>query len=158
GNLLRFLNGDVLVQRTPAPTRISPKNGEEHDYPSIAVTRNGTVWTAWQAYQDRGDNVYARRTTDAQPAKLTTETGDIYPPSIAEDGSGGIHVVWSDRSDVDWNLKERVFANNTWSPVRTITTAATSPNMFHKLVQPAGLGPLRLIWVGYDGGQSYLYL
>ncbi len=158
GNLLRFLNGDVLVQRTPAATRISPKNDEQHDFPSIAITRNGVVWTAWQAYQDRGDNVYARRSTDAQPMKITEQKGDIYRTSIAEDASGGIHVVWSERKDLDWNLLERVYNGSTWSAVRTISSSATSPNMFHKLAPAVGSGPLRLVWVGYDAGQSYLYL
>jgi hypothetical protein len=158
GNLLRFVNGDVRVQRTPGAVRISQNKEEEHDFPSIAVTRNGVIWSAWQAYQDRGDNVYARRATDTQPMKVTEQKGDVYRTSIAEDPAGNIHVVWSERSDVDWNLKERVYSGNTWSATRTITTSATSPNMFHKLVQPAGSGPLRLIWVGYEGGQSYLYL
>ena len=158
GNLQRFLGGDVLVQRTPASVRLSPKNEEQHDFPSIAVTPNGVVWTAWQAYQDRGDNVYARRSTDAQPMKLTDTKGDIYRTSIAADSNGAIHVVWSERNDVDWNLYERVYNGNAWSPRREITTGATSPNMFHKLVPAAGTGPLRLIWVGYEGGESYLYL
>src|SRR5579871_1696079 len=105
GNLLRYLGGDVLVQRTPSAIRLSPQNQEEHDFPSIAVTRNGATWSAWQAYQDRGDNVYARRSNDRQPMKVTEQKGDIYRTSIAEDGSGGIHVVWSERSDIDWNLK-----------------------------------------------------
>src|ERR1700733_14893592 len=90
--------------------------------------------------------------------KITTQRGDIYRTSIAEDASGNIHVVWSERNDTDWNLMERVYSGDAWSPVPTISTSATSPNMFHKLVPSAGSGPLRLIWVGYDGGQSYLYL
>ena len=158
GNLLRFLGGDVLVQRTPAAVRLSPKNEEQHDFPSIAVTPEGAIWTAWQAYEDRGDNVYARRATDAQPVKLTDAKGDVYRTSIAADDRGGIHVVWSERNDVDWNLYERVYNGSAWSARREITTSATSPNMFHKLVQSPGSGPLRLVWVGYEEGQSYLYL
>jgi len=158
GNLQRFLNGDVLVQRAPAAVRLSPKTEEQHDYPSIAITRNGVVWTSWQAYQDRGDNVYARRASDAQPMKVTEQKGDIYRTSIAEDSNGNIHVVWSERNDLDWNLRERVFNGTSWSPIRTITASTTSPNMFHKLAASAGSGPLRLVWVGYEGGESYLYL
>jgi hypothetical protein len=158
GNLLRFLAGDVLVQRTPSFTRLSPKNQEEHDFPSITVTRNGVVWTAWQAYQDRGDNVYARRSTDSEPMKITAQKGDIYRTSIAEDSTGNIHVVWSERNDIDWNLLERVYNGSSWSAVRTISSAGTSPNMFHKLAPAVGSGPLHLVWVGYDAGQSYLYL
>jgi hypothetical protein len=158
GNLLRFLNGDVLVQRSAGAVRISPKNQEEHDYPSIAVTRAGVVWSAWQGYQDRGDNVYAKRSSDAEPMKVTDAKGDVYRTSVAEDGSGGVHVVWSERNDVDWNLYEKVYSGNSWGARHQITANATSPNMFHKLVPAIGNGPLRLIWVGYEGGQSYVYL
>jgi hypothetical protein len=158
GNMLRFLGGDVLVQRTPKAVRMSPQNAEEHDFPSIAVAPDGVVWMAWQAYEDRGDNVYARRVTDAQPVKVTDAKGDIYRTSIAADSNGAIHLVWSERNDIDWNLYEKVYNGSAWSARRQITTSATSPNMFHKLVPTAAGGPLRLIWVGYDGGQSYLYL
>ncbi|HEY3838072.1 MAG TPA: hypothetical protein VGL72_15935, partial [Bryobacteraceae bacterium] len=158
GNLLRFLGGDVLVQRTPSAVRLSPKNAEEHDFPSITVTRNGVVWTAWQAYQDRGDNVYARRSTDAAPMKVTEQKGDIYRTSVGEDAAGHVHVVWSERSDIDWNLRERVYDGSNWGAIRTISAGVTSPNMFHKLAPAVGGGPLNLVWVGYEGGQSYLYV
>ncbi len=64
---LSFRDGDVVVQRTPTPQQISPvpqgANPEEHDYPSICVTRKGVVWIAWQAYQNLGDQVYVRYST-----------------------------------------------------------------------------------------------
>jgi hypothetical protein len=91
GRVFWFLDGDVQVERVPTSLRISPKNAEEHDFPSIAVTRSGEVWTAWQAYQDRGDHVYVRR-QGGEPIRLTTEKGDIFRTSVAEDADGGIHV------------------------------------------------------------------
>jgi len=82
GRDLWFLDGDVQVERVPTAERVSPENAEEHDYPSIAVTRSGDVWTAWQAYQDRGDHVYARR-RGGDPVRLTTSKGDIFRTSVA---------------------------------------------------------------------------
>src|SRR5689334_7049078 len=55
GRLLSFRDGDVLVQAAPTPQHVSEANGGEHDYPSIAMTRNGAVWIAWQSYEDGGD-------------------------------------------------------------------------------------------------------
>ena len=64
GHALSFRDGDVEVERTPTPQQISPEpqgaTPEEHDYPSMCVTRKGVVWIAWQAYQNLGDKVYVR--------------------------------------------------------------------------------------------------
>jgi len=69
GHALSFRDGDVVVERTPTPQQISPvsqgANPEEHDYPSVCVTRKGVVWVAWQAYQSLGDHVYVRYSTPA---------------------------------------------------------------------------------------------
>ncbi len=154
GRDLWFLDGDVQVERVPAAVRSSPKNSEEHDFPSIAVTRTGELWTAWQAYQDRGDNVYVRR-QGAEPVRLTSAKGDIFRTSIAEDPEGRIHVVWSERLGEAWNLYERIFDGHDWSS-RAQITRGRAPNIYHKLV--AGRAALDLVWVGHEGGQSYLYL
>ena len=66
----------AVVHRTPAPERVSPPVSEspddEHDYPSITVTGDGTVWVAWQAYRrandpegkrEKGDHVWVRHST-----------------------------------------------------------------------------------------------
>ncbi|MCL4401123.1 MAG: DUF3604 domain-containing protein, partial [Acidobacteria bacterium] len=156
GQVLQYLDGDVVVERVPAADRISPETKEQHDYPSRAVTKAGVVWTAWQAYEDRGDNVYVRQ-AGAAPVKLTTGKGDVYRTAIAEDPDGRMHAVWSERKDLDWNLYERVYDGNSWGARRQITNG-NSPNMFHKLVPASAAGPLRLIWVGYEGGLSYLYV
>jgi hypothetical protein len=153
GRILRFLDNDVQVERVPTPERVSPQSAEEHDYPSITVARSGAVWTAWQAYQDRGDHVYARR-LGGDPMRLTTEKGDVFRTAVGEDGDGRIHVVWSERSSDQWNLQERIFDGRNWS-ARSQITHANAPNIFHKLV--AGPRALSLIWVGYENGESYLY-
>jgi hypothetical protein len=153
GHILEFLDRDVEVERVPTPDRVSPQNREEHDYPSIAVTRSGEVWTAWQAYQDRGDHVYARR-LGGDVMRLTAERGDVFRTSVGEDAEGRIHVAWSERRGADWNLYERIFDGRDWSSRAQITRANT-PNIFHKLV--AGPGALSLVWIGYENGESYLY-
>lgn len=154
GRLLSYLEGDVQVERVPTTTQLSPKNEEQHDYPSIAVTRKGQVWTAWQAYQDRGDNVYAG-IEGQTPTKITTEKGDIFRTSTGEDAQGRIHVVWSERHGEDWQLYERIHDGTNWSSTKQITSA-NSPNFYHKLIPSANA--LHMIWVGWENGQSYLYL
>ncbi len=161
GRLLQFRDGDVAVERVPTPVQVSPPpegpNPEEHDYPSLLVTRNGVVWIAWQAYQNNGDNVYVRHTTSAgwsEPVRLTEQRGDVFKTALGEDRDGRVWAVWSERSGEDWDLFARAFDGRDWSPRRKLTSA-NHPNFFHRLV-PGPEGALHLIWTGYEDGQSHV--
>ncbi len=162
GRRLSFNDGDILVQPTLTPQQISPPQAaaevEQHDYPSLALSKDGSVWVAWQAYRNDGDNVYVRHSIAggwSVPFRLTTQKGDVYRTAIAEDGRGRIWVVWSERANEDWNLWARVYSGETWSAPRQITSA-NSPNMFHQMIADAA-GNLHLIWTGYQDGVSHVY-
>jgi len=158
---LSFRDGDVVVERAPTPERISPAAqgpaSQEHDYPSVTVTRKGVVWLSWQAYQDLGDHVYARYSTSSgwsEPFRLTDQKGDVFGTQTGEDAHGQIWVVWSERSNEDWDLCARTFDGQKWTARRKLTSAR-HPNFFHRLVtDPAGT--LHLIWIAYQDGQSHV--
>jgi len=158
GRVLSFRDGDVLVQRAMTPEKISPDTSEEHDYPSLAVTRSGTVWLCWQAYENQGDHVYARHSAGSgwsQPARLTEQKGDVYQTAVAEDSTGRIWAIWSERAGEDWDLYARTFDGRTWTPRRKLTSAHR-PNIFHRLLSDRA-GNLHLVWIGYQDGQSHVW-
>jgi hypothetical protein len=161
GRVLWFRDGDVSVQRTPASQQISPPaegpGSEEHDYPSVVVTRKGVVWTAWQAYKDNGDHVYVRHSTASgwsEPFRLTDEKGDVFETAVAEDPQGLIWVVWSERKGEEWDLYARSYDGSAWS-ARTKLTSGNHPNIYHRLVADPS-GALHLLWTGYQDGQSHV--
>ncbi len=161
GRVLSFRDGDVAVQRTPTPQQISqPAQGphaEEHDYPSLAVTRQGVVWLSWQAYKDNGDHVYARYSTPSgwsEPFRLTDQKGDIFQTAVAEDPEGRSWVIWSERSNEDWDLYARTYDGRKWSARRKLTSG-DHPNIFHRLVADPS-GALHLVWIGHQSGQSHV--
>ena len=163
GRALSFRDGDVVVERTPTPQQISPvpqgANPEEHDYPSLCVTRQGVVWVAWQAYQNLGDQVYVRYSTPegwSEPVRLTERNGDVFHTAVGEDSGGRIWVVWSERTGEDWDLYARTFDGQKWT-ARQKLTAADHPNIFHRLVADPS-GRLHLVWIGYRDGQSHVLL
>src|SRR5689334_21509600 len=87
-HVLSFRDGDVTVQQTPTPQSVSASTEGQNDYPSLAVTRNGAVWVAWQSYKDLGDTVYVSHSTLngwAQPVRLNDNKADIFHTAVGED-------------------------------------------------------------------------
>jgi hypothetical protein len=161
GAILRFLGGDVTVERIPVSERVTPApeppGAEHHDYPDLAITSQGTVWVAWQAYKDNGDHVYVRHSIPggwSEMARLTAEKGDIFGTAVAADASGRVWVIWSERKGEDWNLYARVYDGSKWGAVRQLTFG-DSPNVCHRLIR-ARDGTLHLIWTGYRQGESHV--
>jgi hypothetical protein len=162
GRVLWFADGDAWVQQTPSARQISPPatgaGSEEHDHPSLTVTRQNVTWIAWQAYQNNGDNVYARYSTASgwsEPYRLTDEKGDIFRTALAEDSQGRIWAVWSERTGQNWDLYAKTFARGAWSARRKLTSA-NAPNTFQRLVADRA-GTLHLVWTGYQDGESHVY-
>ena len=159
GKTLRFLDGDVLVERTPSAERANEFSEAEHfDYPAVAESADGTVWMTWQGYAAQGDHVYARRKTAAgwsQTWTLTAEKTDVLRTAVALDSAGRTWAVWSERQGAQWDLYARVFAGDAWGPRRKLTEGHY-PNVFHRLARDSK-GNLHLVWVGHDGGKSYVY-
>ena len=129
GRALQFRDGDVSVERTPTVQRVSPRGGE-HDYPSVAVTRKGVLWAAWQAYEGGSDSVYVRRDW-SEPFRLAAKA-DVYRTAVAEDAKGRIWAVWAERAGEDWDLYARTYDGRAWSSRRKLTSA-DSPNISHRL-------------------------
>ncbi len=159
GRTLRFLSGDVLVQRTPSSERANELSDAEHfDYPAVARAANGDVWMSWQGYAAQGDHVYARRRTSAgwsQTWKLTDAKTDVLRTAVEIDGQGRAWAVWSERQGAEWHLYARAFQGDSWSARRKLTDAHF-PNVFHRLVRGPD-GRLHLVWIGHEYGKSYVF-
>ena len=156
GRLLVLEDGDVTVQAVPAPTRISPVSQAagaataEHDYPSLAVAADGSVWTAWQTYQNGGDRIFAAHSVASgwsAPEPLTPAGQDVYRTAVGQDLSKRVWVVWAQREGESWDLMARMNDGRGWSAVRKVTQGG-GPNFFHKLIRDRA-GNLHLVWVGH---------
>jgi hypothetical protein len=82
------------------------------------------------------------------PANLSNSTVDTTAADIAVDGSGHVHVVWSEVGEI----RHRVNTGSGWT-VPTIIAAGTLPNL------TAGPGPssLHLTFVNRFGGHDNIY-
>ncbi|HEV3202611.1 MAG TPA: hypothetical protein VGZ73_32180 [Bryobacteraceae bacterium] len=162
GRVLTFEDGDVTVQAVPAPTRVSPERPgpnavAEHDYPSLAVARDGAAWMAWQLYQDGGDRVLAAHSTAggwSAPEPLTAGGDDVFRTAIAEDARGRVWVVWSQREGEAWDLRARTYDGRSWSAPRKLTNG-NGPNFFHKVIRDRS-GNVHLVWIAHQKAESHV--
>ena len=161
GRVLEFEGGDVKVESVPAPSRVSPAPVEgkmaEHDYPSMAIAKDGAAWIAWQTYEGGGDRLFVARSTQtgwSTPEPLTASGQDLYRTAIAEDARGRMWVIWSQRDGEAWDLMARTNEGGPWTGARKLTNAG-EPNFFHKLIRDRS-GNLHLVWIGYQDGQSHV--
>lgn len=152
-----LLDGAAAISRVPSSIRLSDY-GPEDDYPAATVARDGTAWIVWQSYRQGRDTVQARHATGgvwSAPVTVTAAGGDVYRPSVAEDGAGRIWVVWAAREGDNWDLFGRPYRNGTWLPVQRLTRSA-EPDAFQQLVAD-DTGRLWLVWQSWRGGEANIW-
>jgi len=154
---LAFDNGNIEVELVPHPFAAGTLG--EADFPALAIGPAGRVAIAWQEFMGDHDRVVAREfdgsawsTADVFDA---AETHDTFRPTVAYDGAGTLHLIWSAQVDDNWDLYERRKSGRSWSAVERLTTAAGSD--FNPRVIAASNGDLWLAWQAFRDGQSDIY-
>jgi len=123
GRILPELGGAVEVERTAAAQPFTADAKTDDDYPTGAVTPDGTVWAAWQSFTPGLDRAVRAKSFDAEPADLrvlatppgadqlwlrptngkaiaiTAAGRDIYKSAVAVDGTGLVWVVWAENAN-----------------------------------------------------------
>ncbi len=157
GRPLKFLDGAV-VERQPVTERLTTPELED-DQPSVAVTRDGTVWVAWIGYRNRTDEIFARSLKNgrwSEPVRVSPRGGDFFRTALAEDAAGRLWVVWSAQEDGNWELQARNLERGKWSAVIRLTNNP-APDIFHALAADKN-GNLALAWMSFREGQAEIYL
>lgn len=152
-----FLDGRVSV--TPAASiDYLTRGAEADDYPSLYESKDGTVWLAWQSYEQQGDQIYVRRRKDGDwtPAEpLTTSGSDVFRTAIAEDRNGQVWVIWSAQVSGNFDLYGRAWDGRKWSAAARITSAPGS-DIFHAAATDRS-GMLHLAWMSARDGNFDIF-
>ena len=158
GSPLEFLEGAARVERQPVSESLGSAELED-DQPSIAVTRDGTVWVAWIGYRNQSDEIFARPFREgawSAPVRVSPRPGDYFRVGLAEDAGGRLWAVWSAQEDGNWDLRARALERGTWGPVSRLTDNP-APDIFPSLAAGKD-GRLALAWMSFRAGQSDVYL
>jgi hypothetical protein len=148
-----FLDGQAAVRREQGAVRLTGKETED-DFPALARGRDGTIWLAYVEYQPgkqplpervlagQFDDLVPKGNGDCirlvrfdgkvwQPALDVTETGlDVWRPTVAVDGTGVVHIAWSQQVEGDWDIFTRRYTppagkeeKGKWSEIERVTNA-----------------------------------
>ena len=133
----------------------------EDDLPSIAASRDKSLWLVWLAYSDRRDEIAVRKWADGQWGNMRyvpNTSGDVWLPQAGVDSSGRPWVVWSQMLDGNWDMYARAFdpGAEAWGPLIRLTDHPL-PDINPRLASD-GRGGLALAWQGFRGKHSNIYL
>ncbi len=154
---MHILFTKVEVRRVPPAEAVSTAEYED-DYPTMAVSPDGTISLAWIGYRDERDQVFTRvRTGDSWgPISAVPEaTGDLQGLAAALDSQGALHLVWSRRDGERWGLFHSARTGGEWSSPQAVP-AGPGNNIFPALAADR-FGGLHLGWQSARGGFSGIY-
>ena len=157
GKPAEFLAGSVVVDRVPAAQQLSAAEYES-DFATILSGPAGEVWTAWVAYRNKANQVFARRFDGkdwAAPLKVSEQHDDIFLVKLGRDRSKHLWAVWAARVDRNWDLYGRRFDGRSWSALERLTNDS-QPDIFHSLATDSN-GNLWLVWQGFRSGKSDIF-
>ena len=133
----------------------------EDDLPSIAAAPDGSVWLVWLAYSDRRDEIAVRPWKDGEWGNMRyvpNTSGDVWLPQAGVDADGRLWVVWSQMLAGNWDIFARSYdeEQSAWGPMIRLTDNVL-PDVYPRLAAD-GRGGLALVWQGFRGRHSNIYL
>ncbi len=154
--LLAFIASATFGQDLLPKPLVLRESGKQSDFPALCVDAKGVPWVAYVEWDGHQDTLHlAHASGEALTSVLTIgEPGIIHQPAIAADGSGTLHVVWSQVNGKDlMELKAASIRDGKLDGA--ITTLATSPNGGHAFAK-AGTDASGNVWVVWQGMRGKL--
>ena len=150
-----------LAAQDLADVTMAGSQMREDDLPSLAAGPDGSLWLAWMAYADRRDEIVVRQWKDGTWGNmrfLPNTSGDVWLPQAAVDGDGRLWIAWSQMLDGNWDMYARSYdpGEQAWGPLVRLTDHPL-PDINPRMASD-GKGKLALVWQGFRGRHSNIYL
>ena len=161
GVLLCGLSVAPLAAQDLADVTMAGSQMREDDLPSLAAGPDGSLWKVWLAYADRRDEIAIRRWQDGTWGNLRyvpNISGDVWLPQAGVDGDGRLWVAWTQMLDGNWDMYARSYdpGEQAWGRLVRLTDHPL-PDINPRMASD-GKGKLALVWQGFRGRHSNIYL
>ena len=144
---------------TPNPLSLHTE-GVQSDFPALALDGKGRPWIAFVAWDGKQDALRVARRDDAALREALTigKPGIIHQPALATDGSGALHVFWSQVNAQDLvDLKAQVVRDGkAEGEIFTLAASAKGGNAFAKAATDRA-GRVWVVWQGMRGGLADVF-
>ena len=161
GILLYGFTDVPLAAQDLADVTMAGSQMREDDLPSLAAGPDGSLWKVWLAYADRRDEIAIRRWQDGTWGNLRyvpNTSGDVWLPQAGVDGDGRLWVAWTQMLDGNWDMYARSYdpGEQAWGRLVRLTDHPL-PDINPRMAGD-GKGKLALVWQGFRGRHSHIYL
>jgi hypothetical protein len=157
GESERYLQGRVEVKRIPPATDLSGTELRQHDFPSIAAGRDGTLWAVWSSYHDRQEELNLRRWKDGQWTRLipvARAAADLWRPQVAVAGDNRPWLIWSQQTAGNWDIYAMPWEDNRWGDLVRLSDSPLPDIEPH--VTAAADGTIYVVWQALEGRFSHI--
>jgi hypothetical protein len=128
--------------------------------PQIAVDDSGNAMAVWRQSDGTNYNVYANRYEAGSgwegAVAIESDTGNVYEPRIAVDGSGNAMAVWRQSDGTNYNVyANRYEAGSGWEGA--VVIESDTGNVYDPQIAVDDSGDAMALWLQYDGSVNNVY-
>jgi hypothetical protein len=127
--------------------------GRQSDFPAMCTDGDGKPWVAYVQWDGTEDTLHVAKLANGVLKDVLTVNGPgiIHQPAMARDGTGMLHLFWSQVNDKNlMGLKHTSFPYENTPPVIEGETLASAPNGGSAFAK-AAVDPAGNVWVVWQG-------
>ncbi len=143
------------------PVNLSNNSGDSLD-PHLLSLASGGLVVAWKdnsGQREQSDILLAERPAGGSwsaPVNLSQTPGDSAGPCLAEDATGGLHLVWYDNTPGNWEILYAVRqSNGMWTSGANVSQTPGRSGQPRLIVERRGI--LHLAWADDTPGEFDVY-
>ncbi|MFN0076075.1 MAG: hypothetical protein ACKVY0_06350 [Prosthecobacter sp.] len=146
---LLLISSSLCAQDLLPKPHILRQDSMQTDFPALCVDAKGQPWVAYVEWDGKQDTLHlAQQSGDALTSVMTLgEPGIIHQPTIAADGNGALHVVWSQVNDQNIMDLHAAQIRDGQAEIMKLASSPNGGNVFAK----AATNPTGKVWVVWQG-------
>jgi len=139
-------------------THVLRREGLQSDFPSLCVDASDTPHVAYVKWDGNEDTLHLAKLSGGALTDVLTigQPGIIHQPALAADGSGTLHVVWSQVNEADIMDLHAAQIRGGKAEVMKLASSQQGGNAFAKAATDAS-GRVWVVWQGMRGGLSDVF-
>ncbi len=156
--LLGGSTATAVSQSLLSETHVLRADDRQADFPTLAVDAEGTPHVAYVEWDTQQDTLHVAKLSGGFLTDELTigEPGIIHQPALATDGSGTLHVVWSQVNEDNVMDLHTAQVLDGKAEVMTLARSPKGGNVFAKAATDAA-GKVWVVWQGMRGGLSDIF-